>query len=226
MKLLIVEDEPVLLEEVEHYLGQQGFLCESAPTYLLAEDKVSLYAYDVVVLDITLPDGNGLQLLRQLKNLHPETGVVIISAKNSLDDKLSGFGLGADDYLTKPFHMEELNARINALIRRRDFKGSAVLTFEELEVDTEAHEVSVAGEKLQLTKKEYELLLYFIINKNRLLSQRSIAEHLWGDDYDMADNYNFVYMHIKNLRRKLVSTAGTDYITTVYGMGYKWTAAS
>ncbi|GAB3820490.1 hypothetical protein GCM10028895_20760 [Pontibacter rugosus] len=156
--------------------------------------------------------------------MHPETGVVIVSAKNSLDDKLTGFDLGADDYLTKPFHMEELNARVNALIRRKDFKGSSSITFAEITVDTQAKEVLSDDKKITLTKKEYELLLYFIINKNRLLSQQAIAEHLWGDNYDMNDNYNFVYMHIKNLRRKLISSIGNDYIKTVYGMGYKWTA--
>ncbi|MFD1185982.1 response regulator transcription factor [Pontibacter rugosus] len=224
MKLLLVEDEPALLEEMEHYMQENGFLCEKASTYATAEDKVGLYAYDVLVLDITLPGGNGLQLLRKLKSLHPETGVVIVSAKNSLDDKLTGFDLGADDYLTKPFHMEELNARVNALIRRKDFKGSSSITFAEITVDTQAKEVLSDDKKITLTKKEYELLLYFIINKNRLLSQQAIAEHLWGDNYDMNDNYNFVYMHIKNLRRKLISSIGNDYIKTVYGMGYKWTA--
>lgn len=226
MKLLIVEDEPALLEEMEHYMAENGFLCEKAATYAAAEDKVALYAYDVLVLDITLPGGNGLQLLKTLKLLHPETGVVIVSAKNSLDDKLTGFDLGADDYLTKPFHMEELNARVNALIRRRDFKGSSIVTFGEITINTDSKEVTVQDTKLALTKKEYELLLYFIVNKNRLLSQQSIAEHLWGDNYDMTDNYNFVYMHIKNLRRKLVGSIGSDYIVTVYGMGYKWTAVS
>ena len=213
-----------MLGEMEHYMAGHGFLCEKAPTYAAAEDKISVHQYDVLVLDITLPDGDGLQLLRKLKALHPETGVVVVSAKDSLTDKLSGFELGADDYLTKPFHMEELNARIHALIRRRDFKGRALVTFAELEIDTEAKEVVVKGEKLPLTKKEYELLLYFVINKNRLLSQQSIAEHLWGDHYDITDNYNFVYMHIKNLRRKLHSSIGNDYIVTVYGMGYKWTS--
>ncbi len=212
-----------MLEEMEHYMSENGFRCEKASTYAAAEDKVGAYAYDVLVLDITLPGGNGLQLLEKLKALHPETGVVIVSAKNSLDDKLTGFHLGADDYLTKPFHMEELNARVNALIRRKDFRGSSVLSFAGLQIDTQAKEVMVQDAKLPLTKKEYELLVYFVINKNRLLSQQSIAEHLWGDNYDMADNYNFVYMHIKNLRRKLVSALGHDYITTVYGMGYKWT---
>ncbi|WP_460880788.1 winged helix-turn-helix domain-containing protein [Pontibacter rugosus] len=120
--------------------------------------------------------------------------------------------------------MEELNARVNALIRRKDFKGSSSITFAEITVDTQAKEVLSDDKKITLTKKEYELLLYFIINKNRLLSQQAIAEHLWGDNYDMNDNYNFVYMHIKNLRRKLISSIGNDYIKTVYGMGYKWTA--
>ncbi|MEJ8801439.1 response regulator transcription factor [Pontibacter sp. H249] len=221
MKLLLVEDEPVLLEEIARGLGDH-FLCETANTYAKAEDKINLYQYDAIVLDITLPGGNGLQLLRQLKKRFPETCVLIISAKNSLDDKLTGFGLGADDYITKPFHMEELNARINALLRRRDLNGNAVINFDILQIDTQEKTVEAEGKLLHLTKKEYELLLYFVVNKNRLLSQQSIAEHLWGDHYDMLDNYNFVYLHIKNLRKKIVSSTGQDYIKTVYGMGYKF----
>lgn len=222
MKLLIVEDEPVLVEEIESYLTEQGYRCETSATFAVAEDKMLMYEYDVVILDITLPDGNGLQLLKQLKKERPKTGVLIVSAKNSLPDKLSGFDLGADDYITKPFYMEELNARVSAIIRRRNFNGNAVMQFDQLEIDTVAKEVSVKGEALPLTKKEYELLLYFVINKNRLLSQQSIAEHLWGDDYDMVDNFNFVYLHIKNLRKKLSGSTGQNYIQTVYGVGYKW----
>jgi len=225
MKLLIIEDEAILLGEIESYMAEQGFLCEHAASYAAAEEKIALYQYDAVILDITLPDGNGLQLLQQLKRRHSEAGVLIVSAKDSLHDKLTGLNLGADDYITKPFHIEELNARINALIRRKSYYGNNVmLVDDDLQIDTTAKVASVKGQELTLTKKEYELLLYLVVNRRRMLSHQSIAEHLWGDNYDMTDNYNFVYLQIKNLRKKLTSATGHDYIKTVYGMGYKWAA--
>ncbi|MCJ8165365.1 response regulator transcription factor [Pontibacter sp. E15-1] len=223
MKLLIIEDEPLLLGEIENYMAEHGFLCEHATTFSSAQEKIMLYHYDAVVLDITLPDGNGLELLKQLKRRGSEAGVLIVSAKDSLHDKLTGLNLGADDYITKPFHLEELNARINALIRRKSYHGHEVMQVDDaLHIDTAAKVASVNGQELTLTKKEYELLLYFVVNRKRMLSHQSIAEHLWGDSYDMTDNYNFVYLQIKNLRKKLTSATGHDYIKTVYGMGYKW----
>jgi DNA-binding response OmpR family regulator len=148
--------------------------------------------------------------------------VLIISAKDSLRDKLAGLDLGADDYITKPFYLEELNSRINALLRRKNFNGSDVMKLGEIIVDTRAKVVSVNHKPLQLTPKEYELLLYFIVNKNRVLSKQAIAEHLWGDHYDMADNYHFVYVHTNNLKKKVGALTPTDYIKSVYGMGYKF----
>jgi len=224
MKLLLVEDEKTLLDEIAAYLTEDGFLCEKAGTYNDAEEKLSLYDYAAVLLDITLPGGNGLELLKQVRTIHPETGVLIISAKNSLEDKLTGLDLGADDYITKPFHLAELNARIKALIRRKDFKGSNILSFQEMNIDTQAKTVKVGSKELELTRKEYELLLYLAVNKNRVLSKQAIAEHLWGDNYDLADNYDFVYVHINNLRKKMMAEGAQDYIKTVYGMGYKFTA--
>lgn len=223
MKVLLVEDEPVLLDTLVNYLGKEGYVCETAENYAAASEKVSIYEYDILVLDISLPGGSGLDILRQLKKNRPETGVLIVSAKNSLDDKILGLDIGADDYLTKPFHLAELNARIKALSRRRLFKGTNVLQFHEIEVDLTTNTIAVQGTPVELTKKEYDLLVYFISNQNRVLTKAAIAEHLWGDYMDLADNFNLVYSHIKNLRKKIEQQGGSDYIKTVYGMGYKFT---
>ncbi|SDM48157.1 DNA-binding response regulator, OmpR family, contains REC and winged-helix (wHTH) domain [Catalinimonas alkaloidigena] len=225
MKILLVEDEPALRDELRAFLAEQGFLCEWASTYREGQEKLRLYAYDVVLLDITLPGGTGLDLMQVLKEEHPETGVLILSAKDSLRDKLTGLNRGADDYLTKPFHFEELNARLNALIRRRSFQGASRVRFQELAIDTQAKTVQAGPETLDLTRKEFELLLYLVVNKNRVVSRQAIAEHLWGDHYDSVDSLDFVYVHINNLRKKLAAVGLEDYIRTVYGMGYKLSAS-
>jgi DNA-binding response OmpR family regulator len=223
MKLLIVEDERALLESISGYLRNQGFVCEEAMTCFAAEDKLVAFDYDIVLLDITLPDGSGLELLHQLKKEHPETGILIVSAKDSLDDKLKGLELGADDYITKPFHLAELNARVNAVIRRRSFRGQPKITFREIAIDPAAKQVTVHGKLVDLTRKEYDLLLYFITNKNRVLTKEAIAEHLWGDNIDMVESFDFIYTHIKNLRKKIQAEGGSDYVRTVYGVGYRFT---
>lgn len=222
MKVLIIEDEKDLMDNITSYLSAGEYICETAYNYHEAQDKLLSFAYDVVVLDIMLPDGNGMNALHLIKDDHPETGVLIISAKNSLDDRIYGLDMGADDYLTKPFHLSELNARLKAIYRRRKLKGETVLNFEEISLHTENHEVLVNEESLILTGKEYDLLLFFITNKNRLLTKQVIAEHLWGDSVDMLDSFDFVYQHIKNLRKKIVSAGGGNYIHTIYGLGYKF----
>jgi DNA-binding response OmpR family regulator len=222
MKILIVEDEQALNKSMVEYLSSQQYLCESVTNYRDALEKTELYRYDCVVLDVLLPDGNGLELLQSLKATGQTDGVIIISAKNELDDKINGLNLGADDYLTKPFHLSELSVRIAAIIRRKSLHGSNLLTFEEISIDVSAKAVSINNRPVVLTRKEYELLVYFAINKNRVLSKNTIAEHLWGDDMDMADNYDFIYAHIKNLRKKLLTAGAADYIQSVYGMGYKF----
>lgn len=222
MKILIVEDEPALNKSMVDYLSSQQYLCESVNNYRDALDKIELYQYDCIVLDIMLPGGSGLQLLQVLKTANKTDGVIIISAKNELDDKIKGISLGADDYLTKPFHLSELSVRIAAIIRRKNLQGSNLLIFEEITIDVQARTVTVNKTPLVVTRKEYELLVYFVINKNRVLSKNTIAEHLWGDDMDMADNYDFIYAHIKNLRKKLLAAGAGDYILSVYGMGYKF----
>ena len=187
-----------------------------------AEDKLITYEYDVVILDINLPDGNGLELLKLIKSKNSETGVLIVSAKNSLDDKLKGLDLGADDYITKPFHLAELNSRVNSLLRRRKYEGNKNIVFNEIEIDPDAKSAVANGVTLELTKKEYFLLLYFITNKNRVLTKEAIAEHLWGDNIDMVDNFDFIYTHMRNLRKKLKISGATDYLQTIYGLGYKF----
>lgn len=224
MKILVVEDEKNLLEMVTVFLQEEGFVCEMASSYFAAEDKLAAFDYDIIILDITLPDGNGLDLLQKIKAAGCSAGILIVSARNSLDDKLEGLDLGADDYITKPFHLSELNSRIRAVLRRRKFNGTKELVFMELILLPEQREVFVGDKKLQLTPKEYELLLYFVTNKNRVLTRQSIAEHLWGDYIDMADHFDFVYTHLNNLRKKVKQAGGTDYIKTVYGIGYKMEA--
>ncbi|MBS2100970.1 response regulator transcription factor [Carboxylicivirga linearis] len=222
MKILIVEDEIELLKEIEVFLSKEGYICEVSKNFNEASEKLHMYHYDVAVIDITLPDGSGLSLIQWLKQKNIDTGILIISAKNSLDDKLYGLDLGADDYITKPFYLAELNARVKAIARRRMFKGSVEIIHNEIRINPENKSVSINDNALSLTKKEYELLFFFVANKKRLLTKESIAEHLWGDNIDLADNYDFIYTHINNLRKKILNAGGTDYLHTVYGMGYKY----
>ena len=225
MKILIIEDEIELLNEIKNYLEKEDYVCETASDFDTADEKISVYEYDIAIVDITLPGGSGLDIINTLKKACPETGIIIVSAKKSLDDKLTGLDIGADDYITKPFHLSELNARIKALIRRRKFNGSARIKFAEIEVVADDNAILVNEKKVVLTKKEYELLVFFIANQNRIVTKESIAEHLWGDDIDLVDNFDFIYTHINNLRKKIIRHGGKDYIKTVYGMGYKLTAA-
>lgn len=222
MKVLIVEDEIDLINSIATYLKQENFICESVMNYSDAIEKIYLYNFDVIVVDITLPDGNGLELIKELKKNKSKSGIIIISAKNALDDKVSGLEIGADDYLAKPFHLSELNARIKSIIRRRNFDGSNEIVLNELNINPAEFSVQVNGELLTLTKKEYDLLLFFLSNKNHVISKESIAEHLWGDNIDMVDSYDFLYSHVKNLRKKILEKGGNDYIRTIYGIGYKF----
>ena len=223
MKLLIVEDESNLLVEIKSFLEKENYVCEVACNFNDADQKLSLYFYDIALIDINLPGGSGLRLIEKIKSHHADTGIIIISARDSLDDKLSGLSLGADDYLTKPFHLSELNARVKAILRRRKFEGAAYVVFNEIKILPDQGSVLVNKTNLLLTKKEFELLLFFVVNKNRLLTRESIVEHLWGDNIDLADNFDFLYTHINNLRKKIMSAGGRNYIRTVYGIGYKFT---
>ena len=223
MKLLLVEDELDLQESIVEYLQSEGFSIETASDYFDGEDKISLYNYNCLIIDLSLPGGSGLDLIRLLKEKDTEAGVIIISAKDSLDDKLAGLDIGADDYLTKPFHLSELNARIRSIIRRRSFNGGNFLDFNEVKISFDGRKVFVKDKEITLTRKEYDLLLFFITNKSKVLDKEAIAEHLWGDNMSLvADSFDFIYTHIKNLRKKLIDAGCKDYIHTVYGIGYQF----
>lgn len=222
MKLLIIEDEKDLAYSIQSYLKSNNFVCEMAIDGKMALDKISTYDYDCILLDLMLPDGNGFEILKELKKQKKTEGVIIISAKETLETKIEGFNLGADDYITKPFHLSELMVRIQALIRRKNFKGNNLITYHEIEIDSLSKTVKVNGKAIDITKKEIDLLLYLIGNENKVLSKSAIAEHLSGDMADMLDNHDFVYAHIKNLKNKMKDAGCSEYIKTVYGLGYKW----
>ncbi|TLV02502.1 response regulator transcription factor [Dyadobacter luticola] len=222
MKLLVIEDEKELSDSICTYLNSEQFSCETAYDFPTALDKVVINEYACIILDITLPRGSGLDILKELKAMNKSEGVLIISAKNSLDDRIKGLNTGADDYLTKPFHLAELGARVAAIVRRKSFDGKTRVAIGPLTLDLSDRVLKAGEQPVALTKKEYELLLYFLSNKNRVVTKEAIVEHLWGDDIDMADSYDFIYSHIKNLRKKLMHAGCDDYIKAVYGMGYKF----
>lgn len=222
MKILIVEDEKPLLDSMLAYLTSEGNVCEAAADYESAFTKVSLYNYDCILLDLTLPGGDGLKLLAEIKKSNKKEGVLIISARHALDDKLKGLNLGADDYLVKPFHLSELQARVNAIIRRKSFDGNNSIQFNEICIDALAKTTIVNETSVALTRKEYDLLIYFVANVGKVITKNAIAEHLWGDETDLTDHFDFIYTHIKNLRKKLVEAGAADYIKSMYGVGYKF----
>ncbi|MEB2779904.1 response regulator transcription factor [Algoriphagus sp. C2-6-M1] len=222
MKILLVEDNIDLTENISKYLLNEGIRCESSRTLFDAQDKLLSYAYDCVLLDLMLPDGSGLQLLDVIKAHKIETNVLIISAKDSLDDRLSGLDQGADDYLPKPFHLSELLARLKAIYRRTKMQGFDEMNFNEITILNSSFQALVNDKVLDLTKKEFDLLLFFLINKNRVVGKQAIAQHLWGDYTDDLSNFDFVYQHVKNLRKKISLAGGKGYINTVYGLGYKF----
>jgi DNA-binding response OmpR family regulator len=224
VKILIVEDEKELAHDIVNYLSGESYVCEAAFTFQQAEEKINLYNYDCILLDLMLPDGSGLQLLEILKQQNKQEGVIIISAKNSIEDKVQGLQIGADDYLAKPFHLSELAARVYSVIRRRQFTNANIIEQNGLVVDVLAKAVSYNNTPITLTKKEFDLLLLFLGNKNKVISKSALAEHLSGDIADMLDNHDFVYAHVKNLKKKLAEAGGDNYLKTVYGTGYKWEA--
>lgn len=224
MKILIIEDEKELVKSMAQYLRQESYVCEIAYTASEANEKILLFEYDCILLDINLPDGNGLMILEKLKENNKTDGVIIITTKNSLDDKVKGLNLGADDYLSKPFFLPELVARVSAVIRRKRFEGNNKIVFQEISVDLLGKTVHVDNIPVDLTRKEYDLLVFLLANKNRVVSKNAIAEHLSGDDAELLDKFDFIYTHIKNLKKKLSEAGGNDYIQTVYGLGYKFTA--
>jgi DNA-binding response OmpR family regulator len=222
MKVLVIEDEVELSKSICCYLEKDNFICEPSYDFIDAFRKITGKNYACILLDISLPKGNGLDLLKEIKALGKKDCVLIISAKNSLNDKLDGLNLGADDYLTKPFHLPELSARIAAILRRKYFEGQNRIVIDDLSIELENKIVNGKNGIIELTKKEYELLLYFTANKNKVVTKEAMVEHLWGEHIDLNDNYDFIYTHIKNLRKKLLQNGCADYIKAVYGMGYKF----
>jgi DNA-binding response OmpR family regulator len=224
MKILIIEDEVQLVKSIVLALKQEGYVCEIAHNAEEANEKILMFEYDCILLDIGLPDGNGLEILEAIKKHNKIDGVIIITAKNSLEDKVKGLNLGADDYLSKPFFMPELVARVSAIIRRKRFEGNNKILFREITIDLFAKVVYVKDKALDLTRMEYSLLVFLTANKNRVVSKNAIAEHLSGDDAELMDKFDFIYSHMKNLKKKLAEAGCEDYIKTVYGLGYKFTA--
>ena len=223
MKILIVEDQLSLCEIIQRYLEKERYVVEVAQTYRAAFQKMADYTYDCILLDIMLPDGNGLNLLKHLKEMHKMENVIIISAKDSLEDKVAGLELGADDYLPKPFHLAELGARVKSVIRRNKFKGEISIELGNVKIIPDTHEVYVNGNKLELNRKEYDILNYFISRPNHLVDKTILAETVWGDHIDQVDNFDFIYAQVKNLRGKLKATNANLTIKAVYGFGYKLT---
>lgn len=221
MKILVVEDNLKLLEAIAEAMSAEKFLCITTDRFDDAHEKLFLYTYDILVVDINLPGGSGLDLIRAIKAHDPATGIIVISARDSLDNKIEGLELGADDYITKPFAMAELIARIKSLLRRRNFSGSDTVTLGRITIAPNTREAWVADNKVEFTKSEFDILLFFISNPGRVLTRESIAEHIWGDNMDLADSFDFIYSHIKNIRRKITGNGVRDPIKAVYGIGYK-----
>ncbi|MFT3884695.1 MAG: response regulator transcription factor [Flavobacteriales bacterium] len=221
MKVLLIEDEPELRRSIRAYLQEEGFLVESANDLPSTMEKARSHTYDAVLVDLLLPKGSGLEVVRELHGRHPSTGIIIISAQGGLDDRIGGLGLGADDYLTKPFHLPELVARLRALIRRKHFDGNRAIELDELRIVPEDKLVEVNGQRVDLTVMQFDLLLFLVMNKDRVLSRGAIVEHVWGDLAERMDHDHFLYSHMKNLRKKLVEKGWQDRIRTVYGLGYR-----
>ena len=222
MKLLLIEDNKELAHDIRQFLSNAGIVVEWVGNLKDALDKVFVYQYDIAIIDLGLPDGNGLELIREIKKTELDIGILILTAKNSIDDKVEGLNLGADDYMTKPFHKAELNARIHSIIRKNKSNRSNILSIGDINVELLSRKTSMKETQLKLTKKEFDLLVYFMHNPNRILTKENIAEYLWGDHIDQADSFDFVYNHIKNLRKKIVDAGGINCIHAMYGMGYKF----
>ncbi len=223
MKILIIEDEFEILKSIESFLLSEGYIVEKATDYASGIEKVQLYEYDCILLDISLPGGSGLKILEEMKKSGQVANTIIISAKNSLEDKIAGLDLGADDYLTKPFHLAELHARIKAVLRRKLLDGKEVLALGNLSVDFNSRMAFIDGEEMKLNRKEFDILSFFTTNMNRLITKEVLAEHVWGDNIDSADNFDFVYAQVKNLRKKLKDSSAEIVLENVYGVGYKMT---
>jgi len=224
VKVLLVEDERILAESIAAHLGKEAFIVETAHFYNEAIEKINLYTYDCVIVDINLPDGLGFDIVDALKKMKTNCGIIIISARDALEDRIKSLEIGSDDYLTKPFHLSELNARVKAVLRRRHFGGSNDIDYQEIRINYNSRRVFVSDNEVSLSRKEYDLLLFFMSNIDIALTKAAMAEHLWGDSVDSADSFDIVYSHIKNLRKKLTDKGCKDYIQSIYGIAYKFGA--
>ncbi len=221
MKILIVEDEPELRELIQRSLEKERYVVETADNFNAALYKIEDYDYDCILLDIMLPGGSGLDILERLKSMNKRENVIIISAKDSLEDKIQGLDLGADDYLSKPFHLAELSARIKSVIRRHQHNGKLDIIQGNVRIEPDNFKVFVGNKELELNRKEYDILLYFINRPGRLINKSTLAESVWGDHIDQVDNFDFIYAQIKNLRKKLKEAGANIELKAVYGFGYK-----
>ncbi len=222
MKILLIEDEKDLAESIAAYFAPEGYSVDAAFTYDEGEEKANVNEYECALVDLMLPGGSGMDLVEIIKKKNPKCGIIIISARQGVDDKINGLNTGADDYITKPFHLAELNARIKSLMRRKLFNGSSIIVINELIIDTGNREVKINEAPVEFTRREFDLLLFFISNQERALTKESITEHVWGDNLDAFGNLDFIYTHVKNLRKKLKEYGAGDYIKSVYGIGYKF----
>lgn len=221
MRALVVEDEPLLSEELEEHLLEEQFNVDIAQNLQRARDLVAGDEYDLVLLDLGLPDGNGLELLEMIKKYYEETAVVILTARGQVEDKVKGLELGSDDYLAKPFAMAELRARIHAVLRRRFKINDNEILAGKLLLNLNHMEVSFDGQSIDLTETEYKILRYLTLNKNKTITRIALAEHIWGSKIDDRFSLDFINSHMKNLRKKLSGIGAPDLIETVYGVGYK-----
>ncbi len=222
MKILIIEDEKDLANSIVSFLKEDNYIFDVANRYIEAEEKINLYEYDCALVDLMLPDGDGLNLVELLKKVNKQCGIIIISAKESLTDKVRGLNIGADDYITKPFHLAELNARIKSVLRRKFFDGGSEIIIGEMKIDVDKRLLCIRDVPVELTRREFDLLLFFISNKERVLTKEAIVEHVWGDNSSAFDNFDFVYTHVKNLRKKIKDSEPNEYIKSIYGIGYKF----
>ncbi|MBP3419808.1 MAG: response regulator transcription factor [Marinifilaceae bacterium] len=221
MKILVIEDDNSLREIICRALEGERYIVESASTYMQADSKIAGYTYDCILLDIMLPDGSGLKLLEHIRNLKKRENVIIISARNSIEDKVTGLDLGADDYLAKPFHISELIARVKSVLRRGRSHGEFTIELGNVTLHPDSRRVEIEGTEIKLVKKEFDILLYFMQRPSHVIDKGVLAESVWGDYADDSDNFQFVYAQIKNLRRKLEGAGATIEISAVYGFGYK-----
>lgn len=221
MKILVIEDEAAMRDSMVQSLQQEMFVVEQAADFHAAREKLDVHEYDCILLDIGLPGGSGLTLLEELKNDNKSDGVIIISAKNSVEDKIAGLDLGADDYLAKPFHLAELHARVKSVVRRKKLEGNKYIECKNLRVDAEQRVVWINKSELTLNRKEFDILLYLVTNRNRLVNKAALAEHVWGDYIDETNSFDFIYSQIKNLRKKLNDSEAEIEIQAIYGVGYK-----